>query len=618
MKKKTILIVEDDPLNMKLFHSILSMEGFELIQAYEAEQGMKLAKTNRPDLILMDIQLPGMNGLEATRIIKNDPQLQHTPVVALTAHAMEGDDQKAYEAGCNGYITKPIDVRTFADTVRSKLGSNQQELSTIIPDLPSTEYKEIRGHDRYRKSILIVDDEPLNRKLLSGMLESENYHLMTSEDGESALDIINQQLPDIILLDIMMPGMDGYEVTRKLKSCPDTCSIPIILITALSAYDDKIKGLEAGADEFLNKPVQAEELITRVQSLLRMKEYHERLTSKVVTEKNFTHQPQSDTPPANQREKQVVLVVEDSPEYRRLVQAHLQGEPYRLLMASSGKEAVALIEQEAVDCLLLDIMLPDMDGFAICEKLQNNEAYRHIQTVGITSAEDLSLKIKGIEAGFDDYLIKPVNFTELKVRIKALLRKKAYLDQLQDKYQAGFQQAISDQLTGLYNNSYFKHFLGVDIQKADRRGYPISLIMADVDNFKLVNDEHGHITGDLVLKEIASTLKNTIRITDVAARYGGEEFALILPYTDPDSAMVLADRILEAVRSSPFAADAVEQGLPITISLGIATYPYHASSATKLLERADQSLYKAKKQGKDCWTIFQPADGFSQSGKEIS
>ncbi len=616
MKKKTILIVEDDPLNMKLFHSILSMEGFELIQAYKAEQGMKLAKTHRPDLILMDIQLPGMDGLEATRIIKNDPQLQHTPVVALTAHAMEGDDQIAFDAGCNGYITKPIDVRTFADTVRSKLGSNQQELSTIIPDLPSTEYRKVRGHDRYRKSILIVDDEPLNRKLLSGMLEAENYHLITAEDGESALGIINQQLPDIILLDIMMPGMDGYEITRKLKSCPDTCSIPIILITALSAYDDKIKGLEAGADEFLNKPVQTEELITRVQSLLRMKEYHERLTNKVLTEENFTRQPQLKTPSADQQEQQVVLVVEDNPKYRRLVQLHLQGEPYRLLMASNGKEALALIEHEAIDCLLIDIMLPDMDGFSICEKLQNNEAYPHIQTVGITSTEDLSLKIKGIETGFDDYLIKPVNFTELKVRIKALLRKKAYLDQLQDKYQAVFQQAISDQLTGLYNNSYFKHFLGIDIQKADRQEYPISLIMADVDNFKLVNDLHGHITGDLVLKEIAATLKKSIRITDVAARYGGEEFALILPYTDPDSAMVLADRILEAVRAYPFAADAVEQGLPITLSLGIATYPYHASSATELLERADQLLYQSKKKGKNCWTIFQPTDGFSQSSKE--
>ena len=463
MPNETILVVEDDHLNLKLCRSILEMEGFKIIAAMEAEEGLKLAHEHHPDLILMDIQLPGMDGLTATGIIKKDPNLKDIPVIALTAHAMDGDDLKAYAAGCSGYITKPIEVRSFSESIRQWLkgkatASDHPETTTAISQKASRP-------SRYQKNILIVDDELLNRKLLSGMLASKPYDLTIAATGREALAKINEQLPDIILLDIMMPDMDGYEVTKLLKNNPETLDIPIILITALTDYQSKIKGLEAG---------------------------------------------------------------------------------------------------------------------------------------------------------FDDYLIKPVNFTELKVRIKALLKKKAYIDQLQNKYHAVFQQAISDSLTGLYNNAYCKHFLKIDLQKAKRQGYPISLIMADLDNFKQVNDEYGHITGDLVLKEVATILTKTIRLTDVAARYGGEEFALILPYADPDDAIILAERILAAIRAHSFTVNKTTLDLKLTISLGLATYPDHAASMTELFERADQALYKAKEQGKDCWTIFQPSDdGLKQPTKTV-
>ena len=615
MPNETILVVEDDHLNLKLCRSILEMEGFKIIAAMEAEEGLKLAHEHHPDLILMDIQLPGMDGLTATGIIKKDPNLKDIPVIALTAHAMDGDDLKAYAAGCSGYITKPIEVRSFRESIRQWLkgkatASDHPETTTAISQKASRP-------SRYQKNILIVDDELLNRKLLSGILTSKPYDLTIAASGREALAKINEQLPDIILLDIMMPDMDGYEVTKLLKNNPETRDIPIILITALTDYQSKIKGLEAGADEFLNKPVQAEELLTRIQSLLRMKEYHDRLSSKANIEKSFTNK--IDILNAEKRSSQeVVLLVEDSSEEQALFASHLADQPYRLLIAANGKEALALVENERIDCLLIDILLPDMDGFTICKKIQDDEAYRHIQTVGITSAEDLSLKIRGIEAGFDDYLIKPVNFTELKVRIKALLKKKAYIDQLQNKYHAVFQQAISDSLTGLYNNAYCKHFLKIDLQKAKRQGYPISLIMADLDNFKQVNDEYGHITGDLVLKEVATIMTKTIRLTDVAARYGGEEFALILPYTDPDDAIILAERILAAIRAHSFTVNKTTLDFKLTISLGLASYPDHAASMTELFERADQALYKAKEQGKDCWTIFQPSDdGLKQPTKTV-
>lgn len=598
MADKTILVIEDDHLNLKLCCSILKMEGFNIITATEAETGLELAREHHPDLILMDIQLPGMDGLRATEIIKEDLQLKDIPVVALTAHAMDGDDRKAYDAGCIGYITKPIEVRTFTESIRQHL---QSEASLIEqPDAASDINQKNPNCKYYQKNILIVDDELLNLKLISGILSSEPYNLTTVTSGREALIKIEELPPDIILLDIMMPEMDGFAITRQLKNDPETKNIPIILLTSLTDYQDNIKGLEAGADEFLNKPVQAEELLTRIQSLLRMKEYHDRLSCKVSSEESFT-QTLDLLNAKDQFQQGIVLLVEDDPKYQHLLKSHLAEQPYQLLSAKTGREALALLEREPIDCVLIDILLPDMDGFTICKKINENEAYRHIQTVGITSMKDLGMKIKGIEAGFDDYLIKPVNFTELKVRIKALLKKKTYLDQLQNKYHAVFQQAISDSLTGLYNNAYCKHFLQLDLQKAKRQGYPISLIMADLDNFKQVNDEYGHITGDLVLKEVATILTQSIRLTDVAARYGGDEFALILPYTDPDNAIILAERILTSVDSHAFTANDTNLDIKTTISLGITTYPGHANSMIELFEQADQALYKAKQQGKNCW-----------------
>ena len=227
MPSENILVIEDDHLNLKLCRSILELEGFNIIAAMAAEEGLKLAREHHPDLILMDIQLPGMDGLTATGIIKKDPNLKDIPVLALTAHAMDGDDQKAYAAGCSGYITKPIEVQAFTETIRQLLKS--KATTPKQPETTSALSQTVSRSTRYRKTVLIVDDELLNRKLISGMLASEPYELITAAGGHEALTRINEQLPDIILLDIMMPDMDGYEVTKILKSNPETQAIPIIL-----------------------------------------------------------------------------------------------------------------------------------------------------------------------------------------------------------------------------------------------------------------------------------------------------------------------------------------------------------------------------------------------------
>ena len=189
---------------------------------------------------------------------------------------MPGDEIKAQEAGCSGYITNQINTRTFLETVKKYL--NHQ------PVAPSPAPQ---GLYRHKNLILVVDDDPMNVKLLSAKLPANQFNTIQAYNGEEAVRRAIHENPDLILLDIMMPEMDGYEVSHRLKTNPATENIPIILVTALDGADDKIRGFESGADEFLNKPVNDIELLTRIHSLLRLKHYREQLLSRTLSEKKI-------------------------------------------------------------------------------------------------------------------------------------------------------------------------------------------------------------------------------------------------------------------------------------------------------------------------------------------
>ncbi|MGD1975553.1 MAG: response regulator, partial [Desulfobacterales bacterium] len=282
--------------------------------------------------------------------------------------------------------------------------------------------------------ILIVDDEPLNVKLLEAKLSAEKYETSTAYSGAEALEKIVDAAPDLILLDIMMPDMNGYEVTQRLKDNPDSRDIPVILVTALDGTDNKIKGLEAGADEFLNKPVSTPELLARVKSLLRLKQYQDQLKSPSHSEKIYTAPISAESATQKSVDLPSILLVEDDEKDAKLIQSYLYGEPYQIKLVKDGEETLSCVEQEKVDLIMLDILLPGINGFEVCRRLKKNDHTRNIQIVAITSLGDLESKIKGLELGADDYLVKPINRHELGVRVKALIKKKAYLDSLHANY----------------------------------------------------------------------------------------------------------------------------------------------------------------------------------------
>ncbi len=589
MKKKTVLVVEDNEKNLKLFRTLLEANDFRVVEALDAERGLEILNREMPDLVLMDIQLPGMNGYEATRKIKDDPRFGRIPVLALTAYAMQGDREKAIQSGCDGYISKPIDTRAFIENIEIFLEGRAESEPKGKKTAPSL-----------KRKILIVDDEPRNQKVLKAMLPEERFDALTADDGEEGLALALAEQPDVILLDIMMPGIDGFEVARRLKKDDRSKNIPIILVTALDEVDSRINGLEAGAEEFLSKPVRPMELLARISSMLQLKDYRDQLSVRRQCELDFSETGTKTTRvPKKSFTSPIVLLVEDNAKDAEIIQQGLAGQPFDVRTVPDGEKALARLLSDKIDLVLLDILLPDINGFEVCRRMRSMEKCKDTPVIALTCLDDLENRVKGIESGVDDYLVKPVNSRELRARIKILLEKKRQVDTLRMHYETALNSAIIDWLTGLYNHGYFKKFLHMEIQRARRHGYPVTLLMIDVDDFKDYNDRFGHSTGDIILRDLAQHVRNSIREVDLAARYGGDEFAVILPYTDSRNGVKVAERIQNSIRNLNFTCKKEAALNAITFSIGVAMFSIDADSEDGLIQAADQRMYAAKQKGKN-------------------
>lgn len=585
MKDKTILVVEDNPLNMKLVRTLLRKDSFRVVEAENAERGLELAREEKPDLILMDIQLPGMDGLSAVRILKADPVLKRVPVAALTSYAMEGDVEKAREAGCDGYISKPIDTRGFLETVRNFFPAAPPPPAPPGPD------------ERYRKRVLIVDDEPMNVKLLEAMFPPSQYEINRAYGSGEGLDLALRTAPDLILLDIMMPQMNGYEVTQKLKSDPATQEIPVILVTALGEEEDKIKGLQAGADGFLNKPIQKFELLARARSLMKLKELREQYRAFQQILDQFIEPSRRPGGEAEPSPPQSVLVVEDNPQDAKLILHSLKDFPVHVELVASGEEALARVESQEIDLILLDILLPGRDGFEVCHHLKHNGPTKNIQVLMVTCLSDLQSKMKGYTNGADDYLIKPYNSYELKSRVRPLLQKKSYLDNLDRCHEWAFFEAVTDPLTGLYNRRFLNHFLELEIRRSLRQKYPLSLLLVALEGFRNGKEPGGHPLEDRVEKEFARFLRTHFREVDLLGRYREDTFFVVLPYTDESGVMKAAERIRESVKNDLFLQKFPGSSFTITISAGIAEYSSQEMGLEEWTRKAEEAL--CRDQGKE-------------------
>lgn len=304
--------------------------------------------------------------------------------------------------------------------------------------------------------------------------------------------------------------------------------------------------------------------------------------------------------------RDVILIVEDEPNSRLLLKTYLNSDGYEVTMARSGEEALRIVAEDPPSAIILDILLPKMNGYEVCERLKTSESTHFIPIILATALRGDEERVRGIGVGADDFVSKPFNRMELLTRVKSLLRIKRLHEALEqkvkelEKTKAKLRQlAVTDGLTGLNNYRFFRRQLQLEVSRSKRFKFPFSLLMMDIDHFKLYNDSFGHLNGDKVLKRFARLLYENVRQVDFPARYGGEEFVLILPGTEKISAKVVAEKIRRLVEQSRFPfAEKLPSGR-VTISVGVASFPQDTQDEEELIRLSDEALYKAKSEGRN-------------------
>jgi two-component system cell cycle response regulator len=444
--------------------------------------------------------------------------------------------------------------------------------------------------------ILVVDDVLANVRLLEVRLKAEYFDVKTALNGQDALEIAVRDRVDLVLLDVMMPGMDGLEVCRRLKERPETAHVPVVMVTALDGAADRIKGLEAGADDFLTKPVSEIALITRVKSLIRLKMMTDELSLRAATMQSVG----VDTTEIFSTSRQFdgrVLLVDDRPSSVEKVKSALEGD-FSIDQQADPAMAFHLAETVGYDLIITSLNLSGSDGLRFCSQVKMIENTRYTPVLLISDPDENPMLLRALDLGVNDYIIRPIEVNELRARVQTQLRRKIYADRLRGMVTNAVELAITDPLTGLHNRRYLDSHLRSLVDRSAQAGKPVAVLAFDLDFFKGINDTYGHDAGDDVLREFAHRLKKSVRGIDLVVRQGGEEFVVVMPETDSAHAAKVADRLRQDVEGEVFKTRAGDS-IPVTVSVGVSDFHGEKDTADALLRRADQALYAAKRDGRN-------------------
>ena len=444
--------------------------------------------------------------------------------------------------------------------------------------------------------VLVVDDIPVNVRLLEAKFSAEYFHVLTASGGNEALQKVRNEQPDIVLLDVMMPGMDGFEVCRRIKRDSATAHIPVVMVTALDQPADRIAGLQAGADDFLTKPVDDVSMFARVRSLVRMKGMFEELRMREETRRNLglldAEEVGVESNPTG-----AILLVDDRPDIDVWINM-LRSRGHQVTGIAGFDAALEHAQTNPCDAVVVNISLQAFDGLRLCSELRANPALRNTPVIVLVGDREHRKLAQALDLGANDYLRLPLDNSEFIARINTQLRKKHYAERLRLNVQLGMEMAVKDQLTGLFNRRYMAQHLDTLLTSAYGIR-PISLLIMDIDYFKRVNDTYGHAAGDDVLREFSGRLASTIRNIDLACRYGGEEFVVVLSDTDPALAYAIGERLRSAVEKKNFPIAHPLTDIAITVSIGVASSTGGGDSSAAMLRRADEALYRAKREGRN-------------------
>jgi two-component system cell cycle response regulator len=449
--------------------------------------------------------------------------------------------------------------------------------------------------------ILIVDDVATNRIVMKVKLAAACYEVEQARNGAEALQMARECKPDLVLLDIMMPDMSGVEVCRALKADSKTASIPVVLITALSDHDAKMEGLEAGADDFLIKPVEEVTLLARVRSLLRARDVVREWQASDDNAAAYGFAEDASGFSAKTVPGKIALVAPGARGailWKAAIDDRIGGDVRIIPREAALSEASSDLGQ-GTDVFVISVDLTQRnEGLRLLSDLGSRTGTRHAATVMILPEGDTERAAIALDLGASDVLHEPFDAKELAIRIAAQVDRKRQSDRMRAGVRAGLEAAVPDPLTGLHNRRYA-------IPQLERllsaSGSGPAVMMLDLDHFKQVNDTHGHIAGDAILAQVAHRLQAELRARDLLARIGGEEFLIGLSVIDHSDAMECAERLCRAIGGRLFDIGGPSP-VRVTASVGLA-YPDRKSNRLitpeMLMHEADMALYRAKSHGRN-------------------
>ncbi|MFY9113693.1 MAG: diguanylate cyclase [Dethiobacteria bacterium] len=448
-------------------------------------------------------------------------------------------------------------------------------------------------------NIMLALNNPIERGLIKSILIKRDYEVTEAPNYDLAVKLAPSILPGII---ITASGADefGDKLLTKLKYYSLSTNVSFILLTDNNNEEQKVKAIANGADDLISRPLSRTELLFRIDRLLNESNLQQKL--QLNLEEPSTRLPRlNDRVVPHEDKKPVVLIVDDNKLIRIQLKDYVESLNCTVITAADGNTALEVTQNHALDLILLDIILPDLGGMELLEMVRQQKNLLQLPVIIISGLSDSDSKLKALEIGADDYITKPIDFNELQIKMRTVLRKKFYYEEVTQNYHHAVKKSITDSLTELYNRGYFHEFLEREIKRCRRYHHDLTLIIADIDFFKNYNDRYGHPRGDIVLRTVANILKQCIRSSDLAARYGGEEFAVVLPETDLAGGITVAEKIRFSVENYKFMDQHSQPAGNLTISLGVSSIPAidKHTTLTEFITQADQALYKAKRRGRN-------------------
>jgi len=578
-----VLLAEDNDINQQIAVALLAELGIDtdVAESGRVAVAKALAPGARYDAVLMDLQMPDMDGLEATRLIRAQRAAEVLPIIAMTAHAMESERQRCLDAGMNDHVSKPVAPTVLARTLLRWIGarlpaSHADSVMAAPPDSAQAPAALPAVSTREHVLARVGGDHALLDRLLSQF--TQQYASLAAEF-------------DSLLTTGRSP--DAAQLAHSVRGVAANLGLDALATAASEAERQFSAPTRAGDAACLQSLTQALADALAVAA-----------SWQVSAAAATPAAPASVAPPDAPR----ILVVDDESINIAILTGAL-GNSYSIIPARSGQQALTLAVEQRPDLILLDVLMPGMDGYEVCRQLKASVDTRDIPVIFVTALSDGQAEAFGLELGAVDYLTKPVQSAIVRARVHNHLELKHARDSLS-------RQVMVDGLTGIANRRRFDQVLAVETRRMRRSGLPLSVIMIDVDHFKRYNDRYGHGAGDVCLQSVALAIAGSLRDqTDCAARYGGEEFGCILPDTGAIDAQMIAERIRTAVHALNLAHEDSPTSSRVTISLGVASLAYLAQAiparesdaarqadaaiGTTLVASADEQLYEAKRRGRD-------------------